>query len=171
MTSRPHAAALTNSDGDAPTCADQSPRLILSRISRSRVAASGMRSSASARHISAMPSRLSSENSSISASTPPAFERSARTACGERRGQRLRPRELRPATRRASSSSAARPSRSSARWADAMRSRRGARASCSGSRTRAMPRSKAGPGREVTSGCQSCPTSGARMRPGTSARF
>ena len=81
VTSRPHAAALTNSDGDAPTCVDQSPLLILSRIRRSRVAASGMRSSASARHMSAMPSRLSSENSSISASTPPAFERSTRTAC------------------------------------------------------------------------------------------
>ena len=79
VTSSPHAAALTNSDGLRPTCARQSPWPILSRIRRSRVAASGMRSSASARHMSAMPSRESSENSSISASTPPAFWRSART--------------------------------------------------------------------------------------------
>ena len=81
LTSNPHAAALTNSDGLLPTCARQSPRPILSRINRSRVAGSGMRNSASARHISATPSRESSENSSISASTPPAVLRAARTPC------------------------------------------------------------------------------------------
>jgi hypothetical protein len=91
---------LTKSDGEAPTCVDQSPLLILSRMSRSRVAASGTRSSASARHISATPSRLSSENSSINASTPPAFVRSARTAFGEARGEGLRGRELRGAEAR-----------------------------------------------------------------------
>ena len=42
------------------------------------VALSGMRSKASARHISAMPSSLESENSCISASTPLALVRLAR---------------------------------------------------------------------------------------------
>ena len=68
---RPQTAALTNIDGEWPRCECQSPRLILSRISASRVALSGMRSSASARHISATPSWLESENSCTSASTPP----------------------------------------------------------------------------------------------------
>jgi hypothetical protein len=119
---------LTNSDGDAPTCVDQSPLLILSRIRRSRVAASGMRSSASARHMSAMPSRLSSENSSISASTPPAFERSTRTArasvdpkaCAAARSSGVR---------RASGTSARTARASSPRHAAAMRARSGASSS------------------------------------------
>ena len=68
--SRPQADALTNQDGLAPTCAPQSPWLSLSRMSRSRVCASGMRSRDSARHISATPSGLESANSFISASTP-----------------------------------------------------------------------------------------------------
>ena len=119
--------ALTNSDGDAPTCVDQSPLLILSRISRSRVAESGMRSSASARHMSAMPSRLSSENSSINASTPPAFERSTRTACGQRRGQRLRRRQLVRQRGAPPRISAATPVFSSLRHAAAMRSGAAAR--------------------------------------------
>ncbi|AJY35016.1 hypothetical protein BO07_3172 [Burkholderia mallei] len=78
---RPQVAALTNSDGAWPTCERQSPLLILSRISASRVARSGIRSSASARHISATPSWLDSENSWISPSTPPPelFSRSAST--------------------------------------------------------------------------------------------
>ena len=58
--SRPQVAALTNGDGDWPTWARHSPPPILSAISASRVAASGMRSSASARHISATPSWLDS---------------------------------------------------------------------------------------------------------------
>ena len=86
VSTRPQAAALTNSEGERPTCARQSPRLILSRISASRVALSGMRSSASARHISATPSWLESENSCTSAATPP--------ACGASR---------RPCTRRVAS--------------------------------------------------------------------
>ena len=49
--SRPQAAALTNSDGLCPRCEPQSPLPILSRISASAVSGSGMRSSASARHI------------------------------------------------------------------------------------------------------------------------
>ena len=79
---RPHVAAFTNSDGAWPMCDFQSPLLILSRISASRVARSGMRSSASARHISATPSWLDSENSWINPSTPPPelFARSASTS-------------------------------------------------------------------------------------------
>ena len=69
---RPQVAALTKMDGDWPTWAFQSPWPILSRMSASRVWLSGMRSSASARHISATPSWLESANSWISASTPPA---------------------------------------------------------------------------------------------------
>lgn len=53
---QPQAAALTKSEGLLPRCACQSPPRSLSRISASRVAASGMRSKASARHISATPS-------------------------------------------------------------------------------------------------------------------
>ncbi len=52
-------------------CACQSAVEILSRIMASRVAESGMRSSASARHISAMPSWLESEYSWISPATLP----------------------------------------------------------------------------------------------------
>ena len=70
VSTRPQVAALTNSDGLWPTCARQSPGESLSRISASRVAASGMRSSASARHISATPSWLDSEYSWMRPSTP-----------------------------------------------------------------------------------------------------
>ena len=70
VSTRPQAAAFTNSEGERPTCERQSPLLILSRISASRVALSGMRKSASARHISATPSWLESENSCTSAATP-----------------------------------------------------------------------------------------------------
>ncbi len=77
---RPQVAALTKIDGLWPRWARQSPRASLSRISRSAVAASGTRSSASARHIRAMPSWLESENSCISASTPLAPVRLLRTS-------------------------------------------------------------------------------------------
>ena len=70
VTTRPQVAALTNSDRPPPRCERQSPSAILSRISASRVAVSGMRSSASARHISATPSWLDSEYSCTSPSTP-----------------------------------------------------------------------------------------------------
>ena len=53
---KPQVAALTNSDGALLTCAAQSPPPILSRMSASRVAVSGIRNKASARHISATPS-------------------------------------------------------------------------------------------------------------------
>ena len=82
VSSRPQVAALTNSDGLWPRWARQSPPPILSRISASRVSSSGMRSSASARHISATPSWLDSEYSWISPSTPPdgVLARSASTS-------------------------------------------------------------------------------------------
>ncbi len=83
VTTRPQVAALTNSDGEWPTCARQSPPPILSRISASRVARSGMRSSASARHISATPSWLDSAYSRTSPSTAPRVP-FARSACTSR---------------------------------------------------------------------------------------
>ena len=49
-------AALTNDESDRPSFSDQSGPASLSAISSSAVCASGMRSSASARHIIAMPS-------------------------------------------------------------------------------------------------------------------
>src|SRR5256885_12689447 len=49
VSTRPQAAAFTNSEGERPTWARQSPLLILSRISASRVARSGMRSKVLAR--------------------------------------------------------------------------------------------------------------------------
>ena len=70
VSTRPQVAALTNRDGLMPRWARQSPGASLSRISASRVAASGMRSKASARHISATPSWLESEYSWIRPSTP-----------------------------------------------------------------------------------------------------
>src|SRR3546814_2980665 len=80
---RPQVAALTNKDGDSPICERQSPWLILSRIRASRVALSGMRNKASARHISATPSWLDRENSWIKLSTPPPL-RLPRRACTRR---------------------------------------------------------------------------------------
>ena len=70
VTTRPQLAALTKSDRPPPTCDFQSPVEILSRISASRVAVSGILSNASARHISATPSWLESEYSCTSPSTP-----------------------------------------------------------------------------------------------------
>jgi hypothetical protein len=49
-------AALTNAEPETPSFSDQSGPASLSAISSSAVCASGMRSSASARHIIAMPS-------------------------------------------------------------------------------------------------------------------
>ena len=53
---KPHVDALTSNESDAPRCFSQSPRDSLSRISRSAVSASGMRSSASAMHMRSTPS-------------------------------------------------------------------------------------------------------------------
>ena len=66
---RPQVAALTNRDRPVPAWEIQSPPAILSRIRASRVAASGMRRSASARHINATPSWLDRAYSCSSAST------------------------------------------------------------------------------------------------------
>ena len=60
---KPQAAAFTNIKLLWPTWSFQLPWLILSLIKRSRVALSGIRSSASAKHINAMPSCEESENS------------------------------------------------------------------------------------------------------------
>ena len=82
--SRPQVAALTNSEELLPRCACQSAVEILSRIMASRVAESGMRSNASARHMRAMPSWLESEYSWIRPATLPPlssfFRRNATTS-------------------------------------------------------------------------------------------
>jgi hypothetical protein len=70
VTNNPHVAALTKSDRSPPRCAFHSPAAIFSRMRALRVELSGMRSSASARHIKAMPSWLESENSCTSAAMP-----------------------------------------------------------------------------------------------------
>ena len=74
----PQVAALTNGEGDWPTWARHSPPPTLSAIRASRVAASGMRSSASAMHISATPSWLESAYSRISPCTSPPAGRARR---------------------------------------------------------------------------------------------
>ena len=131
VSSRPQAAALTNSEGLAPTWACQSPLPILSRMSASRVAASGMRSSASARHISATPSCDDNANSCSRPCTSPArpAERlRSRKPCASRRASACE------ATRCGSSmctwvSSAGRASGSARRQAMLMASRKGVRVS------------------------------------------
>ena len=55
--------ALTNRDSDAPVCSAQLPPASLSASSASMVPASGTRSRASAKHMSAMPSSLDRPNS------------------------------------------------------------------------------------------------------------
>ena len=72
VTNSPQVATLTNNDELLPKCDRQSPVPILSRISASRVAVSGMRNSASARHISATPSFELRENSCSKPWTSPA---------------------------------------------------------------------------------------------------
>jgi hypothetical protein len=118
VSSRPQVAALTNSDGLRPRCARQSPRPILSRMSASRVAASGVRSSASARHIRATPSWEDSAYSCSSACTSP-----SRPAWGARARSAPASRWARAATRsrcasgrRACSSRAGSNAVSAARW-------------------------------------------------------
>ncbi|SAI07293.1 Uncharacterised protein [Bordetella trematum] len=94
VTIRPQAAALTNIDGLWPRWAFQSPSRILSRIRASRVAVSGMRSNASARHMRATPSCDDSENSCNRPCTRPALpaaplrSRRPRTTCSASRRQR-----------------------------------------------------------------------------------
>src|SRR4051794_3197309 len=77
--------ALTNSEPEWPIWLCQSAAAILSRISLSTVSASGMRNSASARHISATPSGEDSAYSCRKASSPPLPSRSRRTSATSRR--------------------------------------------------------------------------------------
>ena len=63
--------ALTNDDDDRPRCRPQSDGAILSSISASMVSASGTRNSASARHISAMPSSVDNPYSARKTSINP----------------------------------------------------------------------------------------------------
>ena len=76
----PHVDALTSSESDSPRCRSQSPRESLSRISASAVAASGIRSNASATHISSTPSGVDRSYSRRKDSMPPDASRSPRTA-------------------------------------------------------------------------------------------
>ena len=74
--------ALTRMDSEAPAWLAQSAEAIFSAISLSRVSSSGVRSRASARHISARPSRVERLNSCRKLSTTPwrrAPRRAART--------------------------------------------------------------------------------------------
>ena len=66
-----HVEALTRGDDDLPRCAPHSDGAILSSISASIVSASGTRKSASARHISAMPSSVDSPYSARNTSIRP----------------------------------------------------------------------------------------------------
>ena len=66
---RPQVEALTSSELDWPTCESQSASPSLSRISLSAVAWSGMRSRASATHISSTPSSEDRSYSRMKAST------------------------------------------------------------------------------------------------------
>src|SRR6516225_8512124 len=77
--------ALTKIDSEWPRWLPQSAAPILSRISRSTVSVSGMRSNASARHNSATPSGDDSAYSWRNASMPPLPRRSRRTAATKRR--------------------------------------------------------------------------------------
>ena len=77
---RPKVEALTNRLSEAPRCFSQCPSAIFSAISASAVSLSGMRSSASARHIRMMPSSEVSPYSCMKASTPPCWWRLARAA-------------------------------------------------------------------------------------------
>ena len=81
---RPKVEALTRRLSEAPRCFSQRPPPIFSAISRSAVSASGMRSSASARHIRMMPSSEESAYWCMKASTPPCSWRLARAAVTRR---------------------------------------------------------------------------------------
>ena len=75
----PHVDALTSNESEAPRWFSQSPRASLSRISASAVAVSGMRSSASAMHISSTPSGVDRSYCCRNDSMPPCDGRSSRT--------------------------------------------------------------------------------------------
>ena len=80
----PKVDAFTNQLSEAPRCFSQRPSPIFSAIRASAVSASGMRSSASARHIRMMPSSEVSPYSCMKASTPPCRCRLARAAVTSR---------------------------------------------------------------------------------------
>ncbi len=128
VTISPQVAALTKSERSAPRCAFQLPRETLSRISASRVPVSGMRNSASARHIRATPSSLDSEYSWIRLSTPP-LPRCARVRSTSRRAT-LATRADTSSGRSAVAISGGRHSGSGRRWAARIAARKGV-AGCS----------------------------------------
>src|SRR5882672_7779401 len=76
----PQVDALTNTESLSPRYSDQLPAAILSAMSRSAVSASGIRSSASARHIRITPSRDARSYCLRNASRPPLRVRLRRTA-------------------------------------------------------------------------------------------
>lgn len=78
MSINPQVEAFTNRLSDLPRWLAQSAIEIFSAISRSRVSASGVRSKASARHMSARPSRVPSENSLRKLSTTPCLRAEVR---------------------------------------------------------------------------------------------
>ena len=80
----PQVEALTNSDSASPRYSDHCPVEILSAMSRSAVSASGIRNSASARHMSTTPSWDARWYCCRNASTPPRpalRRRAAATSC------------------------------------------------------------------------------------------
>ena len=144
----PQVDALTRSEPLRPRWRDHSPALSLSRISRSAVSASGIRSNASARHISMMPSRVLSWYSCRNASTP-SWSPPARRTRPASSSARARMRALVRSSTAASSSSSATQAASSARWASRILSRRGSSLSAgrSSRKRAAMSRYLAGPRR------------------------
>ena len=109
---RPQVEALTSQESDWPWWAPQLPERIFSAIRSSRVAASGTRSSASARHIRARPSELVRPNSSRKLSIIPLRRPRPRAICTSSRPRRTAPSRIGPGStpclirpsRRASSS-------------------------------------------------------------------
>jgi hypothetical protein len=75
---RPKVEALTSRLSERPKCLSHCPLPIFSAISASTVSLSGMRSSASARHMRMTPSSEESPYSAMKASMPPCWWRLAR---------------------------------------------------------------------------------------------
>ena len=94
VTSRPHAAALTNSDGDAPTCVDQSPAADLvadQPVARGRIRDAQQRLGEAHQRDAFAAVERELEHQRIDAAGVRALGAHRR---GKRRRQRLRPREL-----------------------------------------------------------------------------
>ena len=143
----PQVDALTSIDGLCPRCLCQSPRDSLSRISRSAVAASGMRSNASATHMSRTPSWVARSYCCRNDSMPTLLEWCERTAPTHARA-RASTRVAASAPRAASGSSCATAWTSSARNAARIASAAGR----SGSMGRAMLQARATIGTDQGSG-------------------